>query len=138
MRVLVANTDAQPAQIPARARQLAESAREGGHAVRLTYALAEDTARGILLHSVAVRVAGLGYALYVNGRFERAGVVRPALRSVPTVGEFEAIVAGREWARPSAAPVGPCPRCGRAVRWTSEPRPYKHNIPDTKESCAER
>lgn len=119
---------ATPGQIPTGAAALLAAARAAGREARPTYSLAEELATGRLVHTVAVRVAGLGYAVWTGGGFTGA---RMAGRSV-NVGEALALAAGTPYTPPApraVPPTGPCPRCGAVVRWRVEqgvPLPWKH------------
>jgi hypothetical protein len=124
-RVLIAARDATPSQIPTGAAAVRAAAQQAGRTVRVTYALAEERATGRMVHSCAVRVRGLGYAVWRDGLFSDAW---------PKVGaaQFLALVAGAEYVPPAPRtppPTGPCPRCGRSVRWKIKPttEPYAHN-----------
>lgn len=124
-RVLIPTRDATPSQIPAGAAAVRAAAEQAGRRVRVTYALAEELATGRMVHSCAVRVAGLGYAIWRDGSFSGAW---------PNVGaaHFAALVAGALYVPPAPRtppPTGPCPRCGRSVRWKLKPtvEPYAHN-----------
>jgi hypothetical protein len=123
-RVLIAARDATPSQIPSGAAALCAAARDSGRTVRVTYALAEERASGRMVHTCAVRIAGLGYAVWVDGQYSSA---RPNVNR----DHMLALAAGAEYVPPEprpAPPVGPCPRCGKSVRWKLTPRaePYKH------------
>lgn len=123
-RVLIAARDATPGQIPASAAALRDAARQHGRTVRVTYALAEERASGRMVHSCAVRVAELGWAIWQDSRYSDAW---PQVNQ----SQFLALVTGADYAPPAPRtppPTGPCPRCGKDVRWKLVPRaePYKH------------
>jgi hypothetical protein len=125
-RVLIAARDATSSQIPSGAAALCAAARDAGRTVRVTYALAEERATGRMVHTCAVRIAGLGYAVWVDGQYSSA---RPNVNR----GHMLALAAGAEYVPPEprpAPPVGPCPRqCGKIVRWRivdGVPTTYKH------------
>lgn len=132
--ILVPMREPLAGELPAAAGRLVDVARAAGATVRVTYACAED---GKLVESIAVRVrmpdGTRGWAMWINGY---AGEAQwwPATERMPrTVGhrEFAALVEGKPFVPPSPrtpAPVGPCPRCGRAVRWKLQPAPapYAH------------
>ena len=136
-RVLIAAQPATPSQIPAGAAALLAAAGAAGREATVTYSLAEELATGRLVHAVAVRLAGLGYACWSGGGFTSAYL---AGRRVTLAGEALAIVSGVPYEAPAAreAPVrGPCPRCGRDVRWklpkAGPPLPYAHQRPSEAE-----
>lgn len=127
--------------IPRAARLLAKRTMEYGRRVRLTYALAEDMTKHELLHSLCVRVwtaegARFGYAAYVNGRFSSAvlwgGVpeVEGGPRRANGIDEFAALALGQPWSPPVPPPTGPCPTCGKVVRWKTDGQPYRHKAED--------
>jgi len=123
-RVLIPAREATAGQIPAGAAVLRDAARQHGRTVRVTYALAEERSSGRMVHSCAVRVAGLGWAIWQDGRYSDAW---------PNVNQsqFLALATGAEYTPPAPRmppPAGPCPRCGKSVRWKLTPRaePYKH------------
>lgn len=134
-------------RVPKSARLLVKRAEEAGRQVRLTYALAEDPDAAELVHSVCVRVwtakndAGraerFGYASYVNGRSSSCVLWRGQEGGPRKCGveEFAALVQGLPYTPPAPPPVGPCPTCGRLVRWTQAGQPHKHNKPETKDPC---
>lgn len=123
-RVLIPAREATASQIPPGAAVLLAAARSAGREVRATYALAEERATGRMVHSCAVRVKGVGYATWWDGTFHGAsGNMNQA--------QFLAAVTGEAYLPPAPRtppPTGPCPRCGRPVRWktTSPPAPYRH------------
>jgi hypothetical protein len=129
-RVLTAAALATASQIPPGAATLAAAAASTGRGVRVTYALAEERATGRLVHSSAVRLAGLGWAVWQNGAFAGARLLGRAMGSA----EALAAARGEPWAPPPArpaAPKGPCPRCGASVRWrvdaSGSALTWKHN-----------
>jgi hypothetical protein len=131
-RVLIAAREATPSEIPAGARAVLAAASSAGRTCRATYALAEELASGRMVHSCAVRVPSLGYAVWRDGLFAAAW---------PKVGaeHFAALAAGVPYEAPPARtppPTGPCPRCGRPVRWKLAPtlEPYKHQRPEGGEA----
>lgn len=124
-------------RVPNGARRLAMNATTYGRQVKLTYALAEDMTAGKQIHSLCVRLwvadgTPFGYAAYVdsgNGwrassavlwRAEEGGVRRCGVE------EFTALAVGERWTPPAPPPYGPCPTCGKQVRWTNACQPYKH------------
>jgi hypothetical protein len=129
--------------VPRSAAALARAADENGWTARLTYALAEETVSGVLVHTLAVRLraqsrsAGCrgAVAFWRDGRV--AGAVVTPMRKV-TNAELVAIVSGQPYTPPQRAAVlvGPCPRpaCGQSVRWTKTFTPYAHRRPDG-EAC---
>lgn len=123
-RVLIPARDATPGQIPAGAAALRDAARRQGRTVRVTYALAEERASGRMVHSCAVRVADLGYAVWKDGTYSDAW---PRVNQ----SQFVALATGVDYTPPqprTPPPTGPCPRCGKGVRWKLTPHaePYKH------------
>ena len=115
---------------PAGVRRLAELAQEHGHAVRVTFALAED-AEGVLIASLAVRMPGVGFAVYTRRVREassgwEAGTV--ILRGrVAGVNELKAHLRGVEYVplppKPPAYKV-PCQGCGAWVSITGAGKIY--------------
>jgi hypothetical protein len=87
---------------------------------------------GAIVASLAVRVPGHGFAVYVRGEdggWGAAGavLVHPHVRAVG-VREFAAALAGVEYAPPPPRPPAakaPCPSCGAEVNVTKDGRPYK-------------
>lgn len=130
--MLVPARPAAAAEVPDGARRLAVAvaAAPDRQPPLLTYALAESA--GALVHSLCVRIvdgAGrrLGYAMWINSQ-ARGGVWWPTSRRVQ-LDELTALATGAPYVpRPAAqpAPTGPCPRCGREVRWTNAGVPYRH------------
>jgi ribosomal protein S27E len=124
-RVLIGAREATAGQIPAGAAAVRDAARQAGRTVRVTYALAEQRTSGRMVHSCAVRVADLGWAIWQDGRYSDAW---------PRVNQshFLALATGAQYtpAEPrTPPPTGPCPRCGKAVRWRvvdGVPTTYKH------------
>lgn len=123
-------------RVPGSARRLAMNATTYGRLVKLTYALAEDMTRAAARHirSLCVRVwtaegQRFGYAAYVDGRASSAVLWRAEEGGVRRCGveEFAALATGQRWTPPTPAVVGPCPTCGRSVRWTGAGQPYKHS-----------
>lgn len=129
-RVLTPAAPATPSQVPPGAATLAAAGVASGRRVRVTYALAEERATGRLVHSCAVRLAGLGWAVWCNGDFSGARLLGRAMGSA----EALALVRGEPWTPPPARPAvpkGPCPRCGASVRWRVDAAgsalTWKHN-----------
>lgn len=125
--------------VPAAAGRLAEAARAAGRTVRLSYALAEDLVKAELVHSIVVRVRAddqpYGYAGYRNGQTAGATLFRQQEAGFRACGvtEFAALAGGQPYVPPAPrapAPQGPCPACGKLVRWkltgSAGPEPYKH------------
>lgn len=119
-RVLIPARAATASQIPAGAAVLLGARADA----RATYALAEELATGRMVHSCAVRVPGAGYAVWWDGQFRNAsGGMNQA--------QFLAHATGQVYVPPAPRtppPVGPCPRCGKDVRWKLVPTaaPYAH------------
>lgn len=131
-------TDVRPDDpaLPAGVRRLVAIAPAG---TRVTLAVAVD-ADGAPVASLAVRVPGVGYAVYTRGesgawRFSTAAVLAPRPRHrLPArlhlqranVGRFTAALLGQEYdampaldvAPPAPVPTGVCPGCGAEVRLT--------------------
>jgi hypothetical protein len=124
-RVLIGAQDATAGQIPASAAAVRDAARQAGRTVRVTYALAEERSSGRMVHSCAVRVAGLGWAIWQDSLFSDAW---PRVNQ----GHFLALASGAQYVAPeprTPPPTGPCPRCGKGVRWrvvAGVPTTYKH------------
>lgn len=102
-----------------------------GPAASVTAAVAAR-ADGVVVASLAVRVPGVGLAVYTRGEdgaWDTAGAVlaAPQLRRVG-VTEFAAVLAGVEYVppapRPAAAKVA-CPECGAEVSVTKDGKIYK-------------
>jgi len=114
--------------LPSAARRLAVAAQDHGWAATLTAAVAADD-RGVVA-SVAVRVSGLGYAVYrrrpdaADGwGFESGVVADPYVRKV-NVGQFTAALMRVPYVPPAPverAPAvkAPCPGCGAEVSLTA-------------------
>lgn len=117
------------AGLPSAVRGLLQLA---GPAARVTAAVAARPGEGGIVASLAVRVPGVGFAVYLRGEdgaWGTAGAVLadPQLRRVG-VTEFAARLAGTEYVppapRPAAAKV-PCPGCGAEVSVTKDGKIYK-------------
>lgn len=115
---------------PAGVRSLAELAEAHGYAARVTFALAEDGA-GVLIASLAVRIAGVGFAVYTRRVREassgwEAGAV--VLRGrVVGVNELRAHLAGVPYVPPPPKPPAfkvPCQGCGTWVSITGAGKIY--------------
>lgn len=98
---------------------------------RLTYAMAEDTERGELMHTVAlVTVVGatLAVAFWEGGRWASGHIMAPYHRRCPTADEWYVRARGELWTPPS------CPRCGRlGVKTRQDGATYKHKTTDGEE-----
>lgn len=109
--------------LPGGVRALLSAAASIGHPCRVTAAVAADE-RGVLA-TVAVRVPGLGYAVYRRRDggawgFSAGAVADPKLRPV-NVGQFVAALMGVEYVPPAPrelAAKGACPTCGGEVSLT--------------------
>jgi hypothetical protein len=104
---------------------------EHGRRATLTAAVAADDL-GVVA-SVAVRVAGVGYAVYRRRegdgwKFGNAVVADPYLRPAGAT-HFETVLRGEAWSPPpkverAPAPKGTCPSCGAEVSLTKDGRIY--------------
>lgn len=109
--------------LPGGVRALLSAAASAGHPCRVTGAVAADE-RGVVA-TVAVRVPGLGYAVYRRRdggawAFSAGAVADPHLRPV-NVGQFVAALMGVEYVPPAPrelAAKGACPTCGAEVSLT--------------------
>lgn len=115
------------ASLPAAVKGLLKLA---GPRARVTAAVAARRIGGVVA-SLAVRVPGVGFAVYVRHEgggwaSENAMLIAPHLRAVG-VKEFAAVLAGVEYVppapRPPAAKV-PCPGCGTEVSTTKDGKIY--------------
>lgn len=117
-------------QPPKAAREALHGAQAAGHArADLRYAFAEDLARGRMAESWALRVPGLGYALWVNGLADSAAIRWNGRVRSCSITEFVARAAGREYLPPPPRPPAGravCERCGAEVRVTTAGAPYAH------------
>lgn len=117
-------------QPPKPARKALLDAQAAGHArANLRYAFAEDLAKGKMIESWALRVPGLGYAVWIGGYAGSAAIRWNGRVYLCSVTEFAERAAGREYLPPPPrAPVGraACPRCGTEVRVTTAGVPYAH------------
>lgn len=101
-----------------------------GYTWRLTLATAEaeqEDGPPELIESVALRVRGLGWAVWVDGRPSSAcawTAGRGPHRC--SVGELVTRAQGLPWQPPPKPAEGPCPACGRSVRWKEDGIAYKH------------
>lgn len=132
MRVLVPAREATPDEIGRGVRAMVDQLQDGmGHqACRVTYSCAEDTERGELVRSVAVRVPAGGYAVWENDRWSSGLSAHPSPHLCGSLDEWINHVRGLNWTPPS------CPRCGRVgVRMTQTGQPYKHKTINGEE-CA--
>lgn len=129
MRVLVPAREATPDEIGRGARAIIDELRFTSR-VSVTYSCAEDTERGELVRSIAIRVPAGGYAVWENNRWSSGLSAHPSPHLCGSLDEWINHVRGLDWTPP------PCPRCGRVgVRMTQAGLPYKHKTIDGEE-CA--
>lgn len=114
--------------MPGGVRRLAGLAAAEGWPVSVTAALASDAAGAVA--SVALRVRGLGYAVYRRRagawEFFRAAVADPVVRPV-NVGQFEAALLRLPYTPPQPRPPASkvlCPTCGAEVSLTAAGKIY--------------
>lgn len=116
-RVLTPARAARPDEIGAAARA---ALRQLGDPAYATYSVAEDTERGELLRSIAVRAPRAGYAVWENGLWSSALAAYPTPHLCGSLDEWLLHVRGLEWTPPS------CPRCGRTVKIKNDGQTYAH------------
>jgi hypothetical protein len=123
-----ADMDPADAGLPSAVRGLLKLAGDGA---RVTAAVAARPGDGGIVASLAVRVPGVGFAVYTRGEggaWATAGavLVDPHLRRIG-VTEFAARLAGVEYAPPAPRPPAakaPCPGCGAEVSVTKDGKIY--------------
>lgn len=112
----------QDASLPGPVVGLLQLAAAHGHRARVTGSA--GARNGTVVVSLAVRVAGVGYAVYERTgegwTFGNAVLLAPHWRRA-NVGQFQAALRGEAYVPPTPrepAPKGPCPSCGAEVSLT--------------------
>jgi len=125
-RVLVPARPAQRDELPAAAISMIDMFPGG----RATFAMAEDTERGVLMRSVALWLARpvRAVAFWEDGRWSSGHIMGPYFRRCAGADEWIARARGEAWTPPS------CPRCGRTgVKTRQDGQTYKHKTIEGEE-----